>query len=71
MHILIFAAHDEQAHRVLEMMERQLMQLSSLLDDLMDIGGIRSAKVRTECDRVDMHYVISASVEAYAASIRR
>ena len=69
MHILKFTAHDEQAHRVLEMMERQLLQLSSLLDDLMDIGGIRSSKVRAENDRVDMHHVISASVEACAASI--
>jgi signal transduction histidine kinase len=69
MHILKFTAHDEQARRVLAMMERQLSQLSSLLDDLMDIGGMRSNKMRAQHERVDLHHVISTSIEACAASI--
>jgi signal transduction histidine kinase len=70
MHILKVTVHDDpQARNVLAMMERQLLQLTALLEDLMDVGGLRASKVRTEHERVDMHHVISASVEACAAAI--
>jgi signal transduction histidine kinase len=70
MHILKSAVGDDaRALQVLSMMERQMSQLTSLLDDLMDVGGFRSAKVRTGREHVDLHHVISASVEACAASI--
>lgn len=69
-HILKARAHDDpQARHVLAMMERQLLQLTALLEDLMDVGGLRSSNVRTEHERVDMHHVISASVEACSAAI--
>jgi signal transduction histidine kinase len=70
MHILKARVHeDPQALHVLAMMERQLLQLTALLEDLMDVGGLRASKGRTEDERVDMHHVISASVEACAAAI--
>ncbi|HUQ09925.1 MAG TPA: HAMP domain-containing sensor histidine kinase [Steroidobacteraceae bacterium] len=70
MHILKARSHDDaKSQQVLAMMERQLLQLTSLLEDLMDVGGLRSSNVRTEHERVDMHHVISASVEACAAAI--
>ena len=70
MHILkSTVGADPRAQQVLSMMERQMSQLTSLLDDLMDVGGYRCAKVRTGNEHVDLHHVISASVEACAASI--
>lgn len=70
MHILKgIVAPDPRAQQVLSMMERQMSQLTSLLDDLMDIGGFRCAKLRTGNEHVDLHRVIAASVEACAASI--
>jgi signal transduction histidine kinase len=70
MHILKVTVRDDaHARQVLAMMERQLLQLTALLEDLMDVGGLRSSKVRPEHERVDMHHVISASVEACAAAI--
>jgi signal transduction histidine kinase len=51
------------------MMERQIGRLSSLIDDLLDVGRLSSRQLRVEREHVDLRHVISESIEACAASL--
>ena len=51
------------------MMERQFERLSDLIDDLLDVGRLGSVNVHMEREHVNIHHVISDSIEACAAAI--
>lgn len=52
------------ASRTLEMMERQLLQMTRLIDDLLDISRITSGKLLLRVQRVSVGAIADAAVEA-------
>jgi signal transduction histidine kinase len=56
-------------HRTLEMMRRQLAHLVRLVDDLLDVGRIRTGKLALRTGTVDLRDVIAESIEATRMSI--
>jgi PAS domain S-box-containing protein len=57
------------ARRTVDMMKRQLAHLVRLVDDLLDVGRIRTGKLTLRTESVDLRDVIEASIEATRASI--
>jgi PAS domain S-box-containing protein len=50
--------------RTFEMMERQLLHLVRLVDDLLDVGRISSGKLELQKRELSLHDVLASSVEA-------
>jgi PAS domain S-box-containing protein len=50
---------------------RQTLQLSTLVDDLLDIGRITAGKLRLEKSQVDLRDVVTHAVEASSALVER
>ena len=63
------ANHGRESTWALSMMERQFARMSALIDDLLDVGRLDTHNVRVERDHVNLHHVVSDSIEACAASI--
>lgn len=51
------------------MMERQIARLSGLIDDMLDIGRLGCTEVRLQREIVDLHHVVSESIEACGAQV--
>jgi signal transduction histidine kinase len=65
MNIVKRGANDTNETRwALAMMERQIERLSSLIDDLLDVGRLGSSQSRVEREHVNLRHVISESIEA-------
>ncbi|HEY0858912.1 MAG TPA: hybrid sensor histidine kinase/response regulator [Albitalea sp.] len=63
--VLAKVPHDaDQSVRLREMMERQVVQLVRLIDELLDVSRISTGKVVLKRERVDMRDVIEAALEA-------
>jgi signal transduction histidine kinase len=60
---------DPNARWTISMMERQLARLDALIADMLDIGRLGSTDVRLHCEDVDLHHVLSASIEACGSAI--
>jgi signal transduction histidine kinase len=70
LHVLKRLTPDEpRAQQTLAMMDRQLRQLSALVEDLMDIGAFRAANVHARHETVDLHHVVSDCVETCSTSL--
>ena len=70
LHIVKRSAHGQEELRwALAMMERQLGRLSGFIDDLLEVGRLGSSNVRMQRDHVNLHHVLSESIEACAAAI--
>lgn len=68
--IVRLLAHDQpQIQGTLGMMERQFGQLVGLIEGLLDLGRLGSSNVQLEMNHVELHNVISDSIEACAAAI--
>jgi signal transduction histidine kinase len=68
--IVKLLAHDQaQIQGTLGMMERQFGQLVGLVDGLLDLGRLGSSNVRLDMNHVELHNVVSDSIEACAAAI--
>jgi len=52
-----------EAARVREMMQRQLLLLIKLIDDLLDVSRIATGKVVLQRERVDMRAVVASAIE--------
>ena len=64
------APPDEPAlHRVQGMMDRQLVQMVRLIDDLLDVTRISSGKIRMSRSRIPLAEVIQAAVETSQPAI--
>jgi PAS domain S-box-containing protein len=64
------AASDEARRgRAIEIIERNAVAMTRLIEDLLDISRIISGKVRLEQDRVDMAEVVEAAVDALRPSL--
>jgi PAS domain S-box-containing protein len=55
---------DEQRERALTMAERQTVQMSRLLDDLLDVSRIATGKVELKRSRVELGELVGQAVEA-------
>ena len=62
--ILRMKPAEDRLLTVLPMMERQLQQLTRLLDDLMDVSRISRGKIALDLQRVDLRRVLDDAVEA-------
>jgi signal transduction histidine kinase len=70
LHILKRFADDEpRLAPTLAMMDRQVRQLGALIEDLMEIGALRTANVPARHDVVDLHHVVSECVETCSAAL--
>ena len=58
-----------EAVRVREMMERQLLLLIKLIDDLLDVSRIATDKVVLQRERVDLRAVIASAIEGSQPTI--
>ena len=63
------ASDDPILRRTLDMMERQLLHLVRLVDDLLDIRRISSGKLELRLQHMDLRKVLANSVEASRAAI--
>jgi PAS domain S-box-containing protein len=62
---------DPALQRLRDTILRQAMQLSRLVDDLLDVGRITAGKLRLEKHRVDLRDIARQAVEVSAALIER
>jgi PAS domain S-box-containing protein len=64
------AASDEARRgRAIEIIERNAVAMTRLIEDLLDVSRIISGKVRLEQDRVDVAEVVEATVDALRPSL--
>jgi PAS domain S-box-containing protein len=54
---------DSSLHPVMDMVERQLEQMTRLVDDLLDVSRITRGKITLHKERVGLHAVITQAVE--------
>jgi len=70
LHILKRFEHErEEARWALAMIDRQVGRLSSLVDDLLDVGRLGSRNVRVDREVVNLREVIVESIETCAPAI--
>jgi PAS domain S-box-containing protein len=60
---------DPELQELRDMIERQTMQLTHLLDDLLDVSRIASGKIELRKDRVSLAVAVANAVEALRPSI--
>jgi two-component system CheB/CheR fusion protein len=59
------APGSEQGRRSLEIIERQVQQLTRLVDDLLDVTRIARGKIRLQRERVDLRSLATRTAEDY------
>jgi PAS domain S-box-containing protein len=64
-------ANDPALQKLRDTILRQTLQLSTLVDDLLDIGRISAGKLRLEKSRVDLRDVVTQAVEVSSVLIER
>jgi PAS domain S-box-containing protein len=62
---------DPSLIRLRDTIFRQTMQLSTLVDDLLDVGRITAGKLRLDKARVDLRAIVHQAVEASTALVER
>jgi signal transduction histidine kinase/ActR/RegA family two-component response regulator len=62
--VLRLSQNAETAARTLQMMERQLGQMTRLIDDLLDVSRISSGKIVLRLERIALNAVLETAVEA-------
>jgi signal transduction histidine kinase/CheY-like chemotaxis protein len=62
--IMRMSATEDRMQTVLPMVERQLEQMTRLLDDLLDVSRISRGKIALHLERIDLRRVLDAAVEA-------
>ena len=65
----IVLPQDSSGQWTVSMLERQITRLGGLIDDMLDIGRLGSTDVRLHRESVDLHHVISESIEACGALV--
>jgi len=61
----------EPAQRALAVIERQIVQLTRLIDDLLDMTRITRGKVRLHEERLELNELVRLMVEDYASTFQR
>lgn len=56
--------------RIQRMMERQVVQLVKLIDDLLDVSRIATGKVVLKMERIDLRAVVESAIESTQPSIQ-
>jgi signal transduction histidine kinase/CheY-like chemotaxis protein len=55
--------HDPDMREVLDMLDRQLQQITRLVDDLLDVSRVTRGKVRLQLESIDVLSVVARAVE--------
>lgn len=72
LHLMRLAGHDPvTVASSREMMERQLVHLVRLVDDLLDISRVTSGKIQLRLDRISVRSAIEAAVETSRPAVER
>ena len=72
LHILRLASHGPQAvQQVCGVMERQVLQMVRLIDDLLDVSRITRNKLELRREPIELREVIDAAVEMSAPTVAR
>jgi signal transduction histidine kinase/CheY-like chemotaxis protein len=69
-HILRRTSAGPQAQSILPMMERQVQQVTRLLDDLLDVSRITRGKIALHLERIDLRHVVQSAVETSRPMIK-
>jgi signal transduction histidine kinase len=59
----IIKSHDQEASTVVDMLDRQVQQLSRLVDDLLDVSRVTRGKIRLQFERIDLRTVVTQAME--------
>ena len=59
----IIETHDAETRNVLDMLDRQVQQLSRLVDDLLDVSRVTRGKIRLQLEPVDLKTVVTQAIE--------
>ncbi|SEO33157.1 PAS domain-containing protein [Duganella sp. CF517] len=62
-------ANPQMVERMRDMMDRQVTHMVRLVDDLLDVARINGGKIDLKKERVSLHGIVSAAVEANAPMI--
>jgi len=62
---------DADRESLYEMLERQVQQMTRLLDDLLDVSRISQGKIKFQHEAIDFHVVVARAIEASAPFIER
>jgi PAS domain S-box-containing protein len=62
---------DERVRRAVGIVDRQVQQLSRMVDDLLDVSRINRGRIELDRQPVDLSAVVSAAVEAAEPAIRQ
>jgi signal transduction histidine kinase len=55
--------HDAQTRELLDMLDRQVQQMTRLVDDLLDVSRVTRGKIRLQLEPVDLRSVLMQAVE--------
>ena len=65
------AGNDAALEPLCAMLERQVQQMTRLLDDLLDVGRISQGKIKFQAEVIDFRVAVSCAVEASRPSIEQ
>lgn len=64
-------SNDQVLPKVQAIIERQVVHISRLVDDLLDLSRVSTGKLRLECSVVDLRGIVDAAVEACRPEAQR
>ncbi len=68
-HLLIHHKQAPASQKVQAMIERQVQQMTRLVDDLLDVSRITHGCLRLQCERIDLREVLSNAVQTLESDI--
>ncbi|MET0365662.1 MAG: hybrid sensor histidine kinase/response regulator, partial [Sphingobium sp.] len=69
LYLLKRRAASEEGDAIREKMERQLVHLARLVEDLLDISRISEGKISLQKERIDLHTILRSAIEASQPNI--
>ena len=63
-------ANDPDCRRMCEIIDRQIGQMTRLLDDLLDVSRITQGKIQLKMETIDLRQVVARAVESVQPSIQ-
>ena len=68
--IEVVGADQPRLHDATRLIRRQVKYLASLVDDLLELGRARAAKIALDCRLIDIRACVEAAVESSSAALR-
>ena len=68
--IEVISPDQPKLHDAARLIRRQVKYLDSLVEDLLELGRVKAAKVTLEVERIDIRAIVEAALETSSASLR-